>query len=1210
VLKQYVANMGVEIDATASDVNADGEVDSIDAVLLERYIENVGGEGLGIGEAVYPDVESLTLNVSEVELDPGDTFRLTAEILPEESEGTEITWSSSDEDIAKVSSSGLVTASSENYGMAVITARAGSCEAQCSVYVGNMVFFYGDQAEMSVSVDDYENSLAVYSYDGGSSEDYASAYVTCLPAGDFSYTATADGYYASVCGFTVSEDGTVSYTTEWSDAVQAEYGLDEMLDGASSSFYLDLDEFVPSGNQGAWDGVTLDVSWFTPEEDTYYISTPEQLAGLAAIVNGIYNAEITTIIDSDGTYTPEAYASCEGRKIDAGCSGANGSSEDSESSNQVTSENYYYSGLGYDFDGKTVYLTADLDMGGYEDADGNWTGARYMPIGGQYQMHTVKAEIGDGFSHIGASFNGTFDGQGHIVYNIYCDRYSATAYGDSSSVGLIGRLGNHDNDYSSYQSGSGDDGGNYPAVSPTVRNVAVDGWIYARRSVGGIVGKTGKTAYNYTTSISEYADVTQGSVIENCVNFATVTSTDSKGCGGIVGSSWNGGIISNCANFGDITNLVYATCPVGGISGSNENTIVNCYNAGQITSKTDSYAMGIGTNNGGGTSIQNCYWLSGTASGGGYYNGGSGITVYEITDDFNSSGLTAAAYIVSGNLADDLNDGVSRVWVTPSSSEGISAYLKTAGYTGAPVPRIFTTDTSEATSLVATGSPEKLSYVAGETFDTMGLEVRLYWSDGTSEVIEPELSISGALSVGDTQITASVEVEGLKWSKIYSISVVEYTVSSLTVTTQPTTRTYNEGDSFDPTGLRVKITYTNGKTVTAAWQSGTTFVNISDSGDVYDIAIDVEDPLTNAGSNGVGVTLSYTYEGTTVTAVTNVLTVIVADDEPETDADGAYLVSTAAQLDWVANQVNTGLDGALSARLTADITADSDFSPIGSTTYPFTGTLDGGGYTVTLAIDGSSNYQALVGYASDGASVKNLIVDGSVSGYKYVAGLIAYVDGEVSVENCGNLADITSTGTKTGGLIAYIGQYSDITVTSCFNRGNVTESSSSLGCFGGIVGEIYSYGTVVIEDCYNWGAVTGWASTSNSYGIGGIVGQNYGVTTITNSYNAGTITNNSSNTSAAQYAGAIVGRTRSTSSISSLTLTNCWWLEGSSTYKVGNLLTTTESVTLTELIGLADTLGDSYISNGGCMPVLSWQTATGHTAEDGACIYCGTTVSN
>jgi hypothetical protein len=230
-------------------------------------------------------------------------------------------------------------------------------------------------------------------------------------------------------------------------------------------------------------------------------------------------------------------------------------------------------------------------------------GANYMPIGGQYLMTK-----NDSSTRIDASFCGVLDGQGHTVSNIVCDRYASENYGDGESVGLIGRIGVHDNDPVSIR-----------PVGAGVCNIAVKGTFYANRSVGGIVGKIGKT--------------NGGVTIENCANFASVTSTDSKGVGGIVGASWNGGVIRNCYNAGTIT-AYYAKCPAGGIAGSNEIKIENCYNIGTIKAASDSFAMAIGTNNGGApyTYITNCWYLDGSAVGGGYFSS---------SDAYNDGSLSA-----------------------------------------------------------------------------------------------------------------------------------------------------------------------------------------------------------------------------------------------------------------------------------------------------------------------------------------------------------------------------------------------------------------------------------------------------------------------------------------------------------------------------------------------------------------------------------------
>ena len=65
-------------------------------------------------------VDSIQLSKSEVSIVEGENTALTASVLPADAENRSVSWTSSDEDIATVSSSGIVTARS--MGEAVITA--------------------------------------------------------------------------------------------------------------------------------------------------------------------------------------------------------------------------------------------------------------------------------------------------------------------------------------------------------------------------------------------------------------------------------------------------------------------------------------------------------------------------------------------------------------------------------------------------------------------------------------------------------------------------------------------------------------------------------------------------------------------------------------------------------------------------------------------------------------------------------------------------------------------------------------------------------------------------------------------------------------------------------------------------------------------------------------------------------------------------------
>jgi hypothetical protein len=286
--------------------------------------------------------------------------------------------------------------------------------------------------------------------------------VDSVTVGDQTLTANSNGNYS----FTVTSDCTVSVTI-------AKKAADEIQAGANSSL---LTGSVPASQ--VWDGVSVDVSWYIGNEgaSSYTISTAAQLMGVAALVNGLVNEDCLVYVSDTEYMTAADWNKSDYVKVSTNSdSGAGG--------NNLSTDTYYYGVT--DFNGKTITLTANIDMGGVYDFESDtWSGPNYMPIGGQYLMTK-----NDSSTKIGSSFCGTLDGGGHYVYNIYCDRHCETGnYGDGSSVGLIGRLGVHDSDDASLR-----------PVNPTVENIGVTGYIYGNRSVGGIVGKIGKTSYKTAT---------------------------------------------------------------------------------------------------------------------------------------------------------------------------------------------------------------------------------------------------------------------------------------------------------------------------------------------------------------------------------------------------------------------------------------------------------------------------------------------------------------------------------------------------------------------------------------------------------------------------------------------------------------------------------------------------------------------------------------
>ena len=110
---------------------------------------------------------------------------------------------------------------------------------------------------------------------------------------------------------------------------------------------------------------------------------------------------------------------------------------------------------------------------------------------------------------------------------------------------------------------------------------------------------------------------------------------------------------------------------------------------------------------------------------------------------------------------------------------------------------------------------------------------------------------------------------------------------------------------------------------------------------------------------------------------------VQAWDEP-TQVEGVYQIGTASELEWFAEQVNSG-STTINALLTADITcnAETNYATIGNSSKPYKGTFDGGGHRIINrnVNTGASIGAGFFGYLNGGAHIKNLILDSS--GWRY-----------------------------------------------------------------------------------------------------------------------------------------------------------------------------------------------------------------------------------
>lgn len=181
------------------------------------------------------------------------------------------------------------------------------------------------------------------------------------------------------------------------------------------------------------------------------------------------------------------------------------------------------------------------------------------------------------------------------------------------------------------------------------------------------------------------------------------------------------------------------------------------------------------------------------------------------------------------------------------------------------------------------------------------------------------------------------------------------------------------------------------------------------------------------------------------------------------------------------------MDASGSYTLTKDIIVTEPYAK------DFTGTFDGNGHTVTLALENEAGEcQALFSKIAASGKVQNLGIAGTVTGKKYVGGIAGKNAG--SIENCKNTAAIkgaSADGRWIGGIAGETSNGSKI--LNCYNIGTISSDRSGKGvCLGGIVGNAPS---AQISNCYNAGQIV----TKSTTNYGAIAGYGYGVT-VSNCY--------------------------------------------------------------------------------------------------------------
>jgi len=297
------------------------------------------------------------------------------------------------------------------------------------------------------------------------------------------------------------------------------------------------------------------------------------------------------------------------------------------------------------FKDKTVYLDNDLDLGGHE-----WI------------------SIGNGANTAWGSFQGIFDGQSHVVYNLYSHEGLKSENKDNNNNlyrnGLFGAIYNATvqnlgienadivipmNDTSTYGKGILVDWMTDSTIKNCYTTGSITGGSYIEKFIGGIAGfLNGNNSISQCYSTAAITGNYDGEYYaEQEGGLEPMDCWDSLG--GIVGASYTGQVtISDCWFGGEIVvNSIQA--PVGGIIGFGQGvSMVNCLVA----------TKGIGNDGLGNTcwlgyvvntDAKNCFWPADDRYGSNVSNEQSGNSAGTATNDFNSDDVLVGLQANAGS---------------------------------------------------------------------------------------------------------------------------------------------------------------------------------------------------------------------------------------------------------------------------------------------------------------------------------------------------------------------------------------------------------------------------------------------------------------------------------------------------------------------------------------------------------------------------------
>ncbi len=311
-----------------------------------------------------------------------------------------------------------------------------------------------------------------------------------------------------------------------------------------------------------------------------------------------------------------------------------------------------------------------------------------------------------------------------------------------------------------------------------------------------------------------------------------------------------------------------------------------------------------------------------------------------------------------------------------------------------------------------------------------------------------EVSTTGPSAVGSYTATATININGTNYTLTKDFSIL----TGFKVNNNYTQFSVNKVSALE--GEAMTITYTQlmdeileGLTLTGATSGNN--IAYTQSGNIYTLNMPAEDVNINA-------TITYPL-----------------NEDNITQSGDTYTIKTAEGWNYFCQRMDVDADlngfSGKTVMLDDDITVTT---MAGSGKYPFKGTFDGDGHTLTFNHTASAPCSAPF-QNTNGATIRNLHATGQIDGgiWNYIGGLVGSAEGNLTIENCRVSTQISSTVSGTafnGGFVGLLSShYDQCHITGCVFDGliyNSEYSGTTYGC-GGFVGCFSQYGYAILKDC-------------------------------------------------------------------------------------------------------------------------------------------------